>query len=72
MTGIPPAADGRTAVAERPAPPAEPRPPRPRMAADIDGKTEPLGGRFMIGVFTFVPFAALVAAIPLMWGWGLS
>jgi stearoyl-CoA desaturase (delta-9 desaturase) len=28
--------------------------------------------QILLGVFIFLPFAALVAAIPVMWGWGLS
>jgi len=73
MTGIPTAAEGRTAVAERGAPAtvAEPRASRTPIP-DIDPRREPVGGRILIGIFTFVPFAALLAAIPLMWGWGLG
>ena len=28
--------------------------------------------RFLVGVFVAVPLLALVAAIPLLWGWGLG
>jgi stearoyl-CoA desaturase (delta-9 desaturase) len=28
--------------------------------------------QFALGLFVFVPFVALVAAIPVMWGWGLG
>src|ERR1700751_3329119 len=44
----------------------QPRPSRP----DLD--EEPNSGfqRFLVGLFVAIPLAALVAAIPLLWGWG--
>jgi stearoyl-CoA desaturase (delta-9 desaturase) len=46
----------------------QPRPARPDLA---DEPNSP-GQRFMVGVFVAIPLAALVAAIPLLWGWGLG
>jgi stearoyl-CoA desaturase (delta-9 desaturase) len=47
--------------------------------ADVEDVRATLGGnrksgweQFALGVLVFVPFAALVAAIPVMWGWGLG
>ena len=37
----------------------------------ISGK-RPLLGQFMVYLFTLLPFAALIVAVPLAWGWGLS
>jgi len=39
-----------------------------------DFSDDPTSGlqRFMVGLFVAVPLAALLAAIPLMWGWGLG
>ena len=37
----------------------------------LDGR-RPAAGTFLIGVFVAVPMLALIAAIPLAWGWGLS
>jgi len=36
--------------------------------------TEPQGAfaRALVVIFTCVPFAALIAAVPLLWGWGLT
>jgi stearoyl-CoA desaturase (Delta-9 desaturase) len=39
---------------------------------DIEDKQNSGLQRFMVGLFVAVPFAALVAAVPLLWGWGLS
>lgn len=46
-------------------------PARPRLP-DVDD--EPRGGfeRGLIAAFVIVPFLALVAAVPLLWGWGLG
>jgi stearoyl-CoA desaturase (delta-9 desaturase) len=43
------------------------RPVRP----DFEDEPSSTLQRFLVGVFVAVPFAALVAAIPLLWGWGL-
>ncbi|HEY1973014.1 MAG TPA: acyl-CoA desaturase [Pseudonocardia sp.] len=37
----------------------------------LDGH-RPTAERLIVGTFTLVPFAALLAAVPLAWGWGLS
>src|SRR5246127_5255116 len=44
------------------------RPPRP----DMEDEQMSPGQRFMVGLFVAIPLAALVAAIPLLWGWGLG
>jgi stearoyl-CoA desaturase (delta-9 desaturase) len=46
----------------------QPRPPRP----DLDDEPNSPAQRFLVGLFVAVPLAALVAAIPLLWGWGLG
>ncbi len=46
----------------------QPRPARP----DLDDETTPTFQRFLVGVFVAVPLVALIAAIPLLWGWGLN
>jgi stearoyl-CoA desaturase (Delta-9 desaturase) len=47
-------------------------PPRPGALPDVE--PEPVGGgeRLLVGLFVIVPMLALVAAIPLAWGWGLG
>jgi len=47
--------------------PSSPRPPEPVLGPD-----RPRAERLLIGGFTVVPTAALVAAVPLAWGWALS
>jgi len=44
------------------------RPPRP----DLEDEPMPSAQRFLVGLFVAIPLAALVAAIPLLWGWGLG
>ncbi len=44
----------------------------PAARPDIDDERNSAGQRFLVGLFVAVPLVALVAAIPLMWGWGLS
>jgi stearoyl-CoA desaturase (Delta-9 desaturase) len=46
--------------------PAKPTGPKPM----LDGY-KPTGENIAVGIFVIVPFVALVAAIPLAWGWGL-
>src|ERR1700742_1959114 len=48
--------------------------PRPAQRARPDLEEEPISSaqRFLVGLFVAVPLVALVAAIPLMWGWGLG
>jgi len=44
------------------------RPIRP----DMDEETTSTFQRVLVGVFVAIPFLALIAAIPLLWGWGLN
>src|SRR6476620_11737391 len=48
--------------------------PRPAQKARPDLEEEPISQaqRFLVGLFVAVPLVALVAAIPLLWGWGLG
>ena len=46
----------------------QPRTPRPELQDEPTSSAE----RFLVGVFVAIPLAALVAAIPLLWGWGLG
>ena len=64
LTDQAPAPGGTLAGAVR----TQPRTSRPDFA------DEPNSGfqRFMVGLFVTVPLVALVAAIPLLWGWGLG
>jgi stearoyl-CoA desaturase (Delta-9 desaturase) len=43
------------------------KPPRP----DFEDEQSSFFQRFLVGLFVAIPLAALLAAIPLMWGWGL-
>ena len=76
------AADATTAnqaTLRPPGPPGElslrpPEPSHPAQKARPDLEEEPISSaqRFLVGLFVAVPLVALVAAIPLMWGWGLG
>jgi stearoyl-CoA desaturase (delta-9 desaturase) len=44
------------------------RTPRPDIEPEPDGRLD----RFLVGVFVAVPLLAVLAAIPLAWGWGLG
>jgi len=44
------------------------RAPRPDIEPEPDGRLD----RFLVGVFVAVPLLAVLAAIPLAWGWGLG
>jgi stearoyl-CoA desaturase (Delta-9 desaturase) len=47
--------------------------PGPRVARpDIDDEPSTMLQRVLVGVFVAVPLLALLAAIPLLWGWGLG
>ena len=48
--------------------------PRPARMVRPDLDEEPISAfqRFLVGLFVAVPLVALVAAIPLLWGWGLG
>ena len=43
-----------------------------RPLADLTDDQNSLAQRALIGIFVAVPFMALIAAIPLAWGWGLG
>ncbi len=46
---------------------------RPRQARpDIEDEPNTFFQRFLVGLFVAIPLVALVAAIPLLWGWGLG
>jgi stearoyl-CoA desaturase (delta-9 desaturase) len=51
-------------MAVRPPPAPEPKP------MIIPGRA--VGEQVLVKVFVLVPFAALVAAVPIAWGWGLG
>jgi stearoyl-CoA desaturase (delta-9 desaturase) len=46
----------------------QPRAARP----DVEDEQTSLAQRVLVGVFVAIPLAALVAAVPLLWGWGLG
>jgi stearoyl-CoA desaturase (Delta-9 desaturase) len=45
---------------------------RPAPLPDFETKPTMAGERLLIGLFVAIPFLALLAAIPLAWGWGLN
>jgi stearoyl-CoA desaturase (Delta-9 desaturase) len=45
--------------------------PRPE-AKPLFGRRRSLPETFVVKLFIFIPFAALVAAVPMLWGWGLG
>jgi stearoyl-CoA desaturase (Delta-9 desaturase) len=45
---------------------------RPAPLSDFEDKPNVAGERILVGLFVAIPFAALIAAIPLAWGWGLT
>jgi stearoyl-CoA desaturase (delta-9 desaturase) len=47
---------------------ARTRAPRPDIEPEPDGRLD----RFLVGVFVAVPLLAVLAAVPLAWGWGLG
>jgi len=61
-------ADSSATSAAVTAPPAAPRTALP------DLQPEPIGAgeRILVGIFVAVPLLALIAAVPLAWGWGLG
>jgi stearoyl-CoA desaturase (delta-9 desaturase) len=76
MTSTSPVTSGSSVLLEPrnvPAPTALASPPR-RAAPppEIDPEHAGTGERILIGVFVAVPFLAVLAAIPLAWGWGLG
>ena len=56
------------ATAARTAAPASLEVPRP----EIEPEPRPAFERVLVGVFVAVPWLALIAAVPLAWGWGLG
>src|SRR5262249_61434587 len=48
--------------------------PRPQRTPLPDTEPEPssAGSQFLVGLFVVVPLLAVVAAVPLAWGWGLG
>jgi stearoyl-CoA desaturase (Delta-9 desaturase) len=45
---------------------------RARPRSDLDPKNVRAGEKILIGLFVAVPMVALIAAIPVAWGWGLG
>jgi stearoyl-CoA desaturase (Delta-9 desaturase) len=64
----PPAPGGVTGA---PASPAA-KPSRAAPPPEIEPEPTGAGERVLVGVFVVVPFLAVLAAIPLAWGWGLG
>src|ERR1700744_6568846 len=52
--------------------PPDPAPTRPTARPDLDEQPATVAQRVLVGVFVVVPLLALIAAIPLAWGWGLG
>ncbi len=52
--------------------PADPAATRPASRPDLDEQPATVAQRALVGVFVVVPLVALIAAIPLAWGWGLG
>ncbi|MFE0464883.1 acyl-CoA desaturase [Kitasatospora sp. NPDC058965] len=53
---------------------AEPAAPHPNtlVSATLGGEKQGMAERIALALFIAVPFAALVAAVPVAWGWGLG
>ena len=51
---------------------APPAPVPGRARPDLDPAPNPTGERILVGIFVVVPMLALLAAVPLAWGWGLG
>src|SRR6202021_1978354 len=50
--------------------PAPSTTPRPIPRSDFAEEPATVGQRVLVGIFVAVPLLALIAAIPLAWGWG--
>ncbi len=61
-----------TANAHAAAPPAAARTSRDLPRPEIEPEPRPVFERVLVAVFVAVPFLALLAAVPLAWGWGLG
>jgi stearoyl-CoA desaturase (Delta-9 desaturase) len=55
-----------------PVTPADPAVTRPATRPDLAEEPATVAQRALVGVFVVVPLLALIAAIPLAWGWGLG
>jgi stearoyl-CoA desaturase (delta-9 desaturase) len=55
-----------------PSTPADPAATRPVSRPDLAEEPATVAQRALVGVFVVVPLLALIAAIPLAWGWGLG
>ncbi|HEY2239419.1 MAG TPA: acyl-CoA desaturase [Streptosporangiaceae bacterium] len=51
---------------------ADPAVTRPATRPDFADEPATFAERFLVGIFVAVPLLALIAAIPLAWGWGLG
>jgi stearoyl-CoA desaturase (Delta-9 desaturase) len=47
-------------------------PPRQAALSDFDPEPKGVGARVLVAVFVAVPLLAVLAAVPLAWGWGLG
>ena len=63
-------ATSQTAQTPQTAPSAAP--PRTSPPPEIEPEPAGTGERLLVAIFVGVPFLALLAAIPLAWGWGLG
>ena len=63
--------NGPTGPAD-PSTPADPAATRPGTRPDLAEEPATVAQRALVGVFVVVPLLALIAAIPLAWGWGLG
>ena len=63
-----------TTTADNPPPAPQPprHPARTGPVPDLDPEPVGSGERLLVGLFVVIPMLALVAAIPLAWGWGLG
>ncbi len=61
-----------TAVPAVPGPPPPERPEGRRAPEPLTLGARPTGNDLVVKVFVVVPFLALLAAVPLAWGWGLT
>ena len=59
---------GRTTAGDTRSQPRPAQSPRP----DLDEEPNSTFQRVLVGLFVAIPLAALVASIPLLWGWGLG
>jgi len=61
-----------TTTAENRATSTTASPPRTGPIPDLDPEPVGSGERLLVGLFVVIPMLALIAAIPLAWGWGLG